>query len=1279
MSLKSHMNGNNCKAPRPPTLHTTTAVPCPGATITWDRADFWQTYPFHKHGAASKRCPGYSFVTLDPIKIRSNFCVGTVQSIDGVAAPCSKCVDSCLEVNVFREHASRPFNKIHTEEDLNNLQLRAKLAGIKLNHIQTLNLVDSLTRARDRLADFTEIFDFIGTNTVPALHRIFWNAYHEEWGIKTFREKVKLAAAGKYKARSYSQYEIDLAILLYELGGAGAVHAMNHSIFILPSLTTIQPHRRRHKIIPSVDGLSFTDISNNISALFGSQTDKMGGFCQEHLSALDTIKVGRNTETVEAAVTAVKEGRVHIAPEASVGAISHLSRTNYGARPVLISSTCKKGTWKDCLRTMLTVAEAWKRSPDGEARHGPLLSVASDGDPKRRVAIFVMCMHSEILPGNPLYPFVENLPGLNRRVGKDNLTEDFDPKHELKRLCTSLCSPQGVAVKGVCINRDLLLHWLERLPATDWSETTIHALLNPKDAQSVSRAVKLLLSIVALGTLDADDFDPTEAAEHEALRVLGEVFEALLQPMINPNLSLSEQIESLIKFSHLICALYLENKDSFLSHQLYGDLQATVKNAVLMVPKTRLINGKLGVYICLLGDDVLKTLFGRSRMIGGHSPNCSLGELRDRFVSAINLGHVYTRHPELERKPRRLKLLRNRDVDHLTPEGWRGEVSAESCDLNICWPRAVKSAEVLLRRYNVHMAVSFSELFKRRNTDLMRPFGTKYPAISTEVDRSMVNLSADPSLDKAPEIDPATVNPNNPLLYMDFDEMIARETAQDIAMAESGPHSLFAEIDSDGHLTHKKSVLRVLFDMTHDSHVSHDRTLRVRGYTMGGKTWQHESADEQSPTSSTHFALGNIFTTLICYNNTHLGLAVAKCTLIKRCVPGTKAVSISAVPYAELCLASAPYLISGQVLSLIPVDPMASEWVWDGQFVSFSQKKKGAAVDDVARIRNLQFTVSSQLIDAAIHKCARETSISEQENEVDCEREKTWIFSDKDIRLSWDRLWTTILPNTSLHDKLPTKFTGVSAGVFPYQAPPAADFNGIFYSLPIAGTSIEQSYHNRKKCRMCNKEVKDTDRQTHIGQHILKALRGVAEPGIILPVTVDYPCGTCGGRSTSEACSINIKSGKAESNCPAAYAFQISAASTCRKNRPCTNVPVQCPLGCEEIHWKYNFPQHLQERHPSWPNLLSSSFTSQVEISRDEQEWLGIPAPNITDLPYSQIQSMSSPISQPICGEKRPLDVLQESPSRRDKENANPAKSMQLDISATRIRPFTHQFHNLGH
>ncbi|KAJ7658036.1 hypothetical protein B0H17DRAFT_1145739 [Mycena rosella] len=665
--------------------------PCPGLHLEWD--DFWDTYPLKIHNPASKKPPNYDFISFNPPQIRSRRCRGPALSEHGILGfPCSRCADLKLDVDVLRERESRKFDEIRSDDDFN----------------RTLNLEESLGSARRRLGEFTELFQFLGDDSVPALHRVLSNAVEQGWSAKKLLQQCQLAVQGKYTAHNYTQYDIDLAILIYELGGAGTLHAMNHSIFALPSRNTIQPYRRQHNLVPSVANVNFSDISTNISALFGPSLSRGGdgatrwaAFCLEHLDALKTVQVGKDTQTVEAAVAEVRAGRVHISHETSVGAISRLSEIGYGAKPVFMGPSCKKGGWRDCLKTMQMVVEAWRRSPHGERKHGRLMSVSSDGDGKRRAALFIMCMHSEILPGNPLYPFICEIAGLNRRVGKNNLTKDFDPKHLKKRICTSLCSPEGIVVKGICINSDPLLTWLERLPNHDWSETSIHALLNPADAQDVPRAVKLLLCIVELKNLDSEDFDPSEAAEFEALCLLGEALDALLQPFINTDLSLSQQIELLIKFSHLICASYLQNGTAFLSNQLYADLQAMVKNAILMVPKTRLINGQLKVFICLLGDDVLEALFGRSRMIGGHSPNCSVGELRDRLGSAMNLDYIYEHHPEFERKPRRLNFFRMRHVDHLRPQHWKGELRADSCDLKRCWTLAVKDTEEILKKFDL--------------------------------------------------------------------------------------------------------------------------------------------------------------------------------------------------------------------------------------------------------------------------------------------------------------------------------------------------------------------------------------------------------------------------------------------------------------------------------------------------------------------------------------------------------------------------------------------------
>ncbi|KAJ7022129.1 hypothetical protein C8F04DRAFT_1402565 [Mycena alexandri] len=1263
--FNDHKGSKACREARDLKPRTVEPIPpppaalecCAGIPLPWDPATFWETYPFHVHSPSAKHPSSYNLVLLEPAaapRARSKDCLGTAISPNGA---CAKCSALNLDISIIEERASRSFELIHDHSDLNAPQLRAKVELLKDNlntlKLKNLDLKEAVDSTRERLKEYVNLIQFMGQHSheIFALHRLLANAVANGWGANIILEHCLLSIAGKYTARNYTLYEIYLAILIYELGGGGALHALNHSIFALPSRNTIQPYRSQSKLMPSVNGVRGVEISSNISALFGprskrendtekaspmiyghtlsfdevatdrridymDETDDMAGLCLEHLPALKTVKVGTDTTTVEAAVTAVRNGDVHISHETSVGAISRLSETGYGARPVFMGPSCKTGDWKESLRTMEIVVEAWKRSEYGERLHGPILSIASDSDAKRCLALFMMTMHTEIIEGNPLYPFIRDLPGLNRRVGKDNLTMDPDYKHKFKGMRTLLTSNAGLLVKNTCINRDLLFSWLERLTDHDWSETTLHALLDPADGQNVSATIKLFLAIIELTSLDKADFDPNEAIEFEALCLLAELLNAWIQPYINTDLTLSEQIESLV---------FLREKCGFKA-------------------KMRVINGELKVFICLLGDDVLEALFGRARMIGGHSPNCSVAELLDRFMSAMNLDWIYEQCPEFEKQPRRLNLKRMRHVDHLRPRHFKRELRAKSCDLPVVWKSAVRKAEAILAKYGVQMAVPFAVLFKRPETDLLRPYGGKYPALSNKADRSVAESSA-VVIDST--VDARCFNSSVLIPPTEMDRIFA-----EIESSDTSPrHSVFADINDNGRQAHKKTIVRTFFEMTHDIHTSRDRLLRVRGFTYGGKSWTRENGEgHQTISATSHFKQGHLFTTLICYNNTHIALAIAKCTMIRK--TGSKTASTSAVPRGELNLPESVWTISGQTLSLVPLDQHRDTpgFEWDGEFVSLSLNKKGQN-GDVSRIRNLQFSVPSRLVDVAIHEQAHE--LLAVDSEAPCTREKTWFFSNKDVSAAFSRLWERLLADKTMHDKFPV-FTEVSNGVFPYVTPASLDSPAIHYFKPIAGTPIEETHFNRSTCRVCGVVVKDTNRQTHVGQHILKSICGVNDPSVKLPVSKAYPCGTCGGPTINGGCTTGVKNGKLDSNCPLTYSFMISAAAQFREKRPCTNIPIKCPLAdCHQFHWKYNFQQHLQDRHPQWRAILSKDFLSTIQISSAEREALGVPLANIIRLPAAAPPNPVFP--PPSHGQKRPASSPPSSPSRRsNKENDTP-------------------------
>ncbi|THV04633.1 hypothetical protein K435DRAFT_648944, partial [Dendrothele bispora CBS 962.96] len=242
------------------------------------------------------------------------------------------------------------------------------------------------------------------------------------------------------------------------------------------------------------------------------------------------------------------------------------------------------------------------------------------------------------------------------------------------------------------INKELLSDWLEHLEYCDYSSDTVFALLNPDNPQDVPRAVKLLLYIADLKNLETSNYSPAEKKTFASISLLAEMLHSLLEPFINSELSLSQQLEHLSKFGHISCALFLKNGTDFMSNQLYGDLQCMIKNAYFTVAKAKLLSPEYKMFICLLGDDVLEALFGRARMIGGHCPNCTIGELGRRFGSVLNCASILHRHPEWERKPDRLKMFRSQDFDHLRPRNWKGDVRVGPINLQACWDSGIINA-----------------------------------------------------------------------------------------------------------------------------------------------------------------------------------------------------------------------------------------------------------------------------------------------------------------------------------------------------------------------------------------------------------------------------------------------------------------------------------------------------------------------------------------------------------------------------------------------------------
>ncbi|THU94060.1 hypothetical protein K435DRAFT_669146, partial [Dendrothele bispora CBS 962.96] len=1083
---------------------------------------------------------------------------------------------------------------------------------------------------------FKNLIQFIGTHSVPGLQRIFTTAVESRWSVHALFKKLSLASEGRYHPKNYTQDEIDLSILMFELGGGSASHALNYAFTALPCKMTIKAYRKQWNLRVSNKDVFLTDIIANIDSIFGPhegkdgelvnlprarsghtlsfdqiatekkvgyipETDEMTGFCLEHVHELNSVIVSSDTKTIQAAAQAVREGRVHLAHEASVGAISSHSQYDYHARPVFIGPTCKKTSWEALHRNIEMVVSGWNLSKYGAEAYGPIWTIASDGDPTRRVALYIYCMHKKLDQNDSLYCYLGTLLGLNLYTGDNNITMDFDYKHLFKRICTLLCSNEGMYIDTTKIDKNLLSRWFERIEDHDWSDQTIYALLNPADAQNVPRAIKLIQVIIKLRQIETFDFTPAEERIHSSLCILAEMLEALLMPFIEITLTLSDQLEYLSKFAHISCALYLIHTTNFMPNQLFGDLQAMVKNAFFTVAKTKVLDLERKVFICLLGDDVLEALFGCCRMIGGHSPNCSCDELPRRFSAAMRCSDIYHRHPDWEKKPDRLKFSRNRDFDHIRPNSWKGEVRAGSCNLETCWNSGKQKALETQKKWGVSTNVSFEEMFSREGVDMLRPLGGKYVAISEEIDRSMADLVM-PSHEEVTGSGIDLMHTRQAAIS--GLKLLEDEKAKVAPVLSPSMQSMFLEF-ADRKKCPKTSAIRIFFDESVDvgNGGSHDRL----------------------------FHLHDLFATLIRVGP-DLCLSICEATVIK-CSTN----SLDAVPLAELSLPASPFTVSGQILSLLPVpDNQVSRWIWNGNYSTFvSSKTKNSQPQSIIRGTNLRITAPAYML---LPVSQQQTTIPVQELSESIQIHETlsstWAFPSDTLSRFWDTLYSRLTSEYGLSYFKSIQAIGkvTSDTGFPYISvnPPK------HFLVPLKDTVLAATIalDGKRKCPRCLCVVKETELQNHMGIHIILAKRNVLEKKLALPVLNDYPCGFCGGSTTHGKCQLYGKLSKAESTCPFTYEFQIKSLLTNRMGKKqtsqarlyCTNIPLACPFPpCTERHWKYNMPDHIQDCHPSLTAHLPVDFVTTAQISTEEQIALGVPSDKTIEWPLSSLQSFCRP------------------------------------------------------
>lgn len=169
--------------------------------------------------------------------------------------------------------------------------------------------------------------------------------------------------------------------------------------------------------------------------VFVKWLNTVGGLCREHTKFVDLRMT--NIPGLRILVNALFQPTptIHFAKEATVAGIAAFRAEHYEVKPVFAAGTCKTEKAPDCVKLIQALLDAWKDSPDGEKRHGPIWSVASDGDGVRRATFHTLFMKDPLKPEDLLFAILSPLVGLNLQTGESFITAEFDPKHPCKRLC----------------------------------------------------------------------------------------------------------------------------------------------------------------------------------------------------------------------------------------------------------------------------------------------------------------------------------------------------------------------------------------------------------------------------------------------------------------------------------------------------------------------------------------------------------------------------------------------------------------------------------------------------------------------------------------------------------------------------------------------------------------------------------------------------------------------------------------------------------------------------
>lgn len=1110
-------------------------------------------------------------------------------------------------------------------------------------------------------------------------------------------EKLVASANGKGKERAeWSEEDLDIANLVRLEGGPRLLYALSKSEG-LASRSTLRRRQPIPELLSSVGTPTVDEIGRNIASLLGERARPLPeflgagqilmiddvaleevprydgarncvlGLCREHLANLDTTV--NSIEDVRRLEELLTSGKCHCGKEGTVVAIAPVTGYNfYSPSPLVLSGTCKAEDGKTSAVWIERVLTAYKSHKFGEARHGPIVAIATDGASQFRTMRFTLCHSHELDGSSDLGRIIYSLKGMNRRTGPTGILGTCDVKHILKRFATRLRSEKGVQAHTSHILPTHILDVLQKVKGMP--EAKARMLLNPTDKQNVPAAVNLLQTLLELRKCSVDG-SPSLRAKVDGINFIAEVLGHFLLPFITADMSLSKQIRHLSTYSHLITALYRKHKSGFLTNQLYADSQAIVKNIIYTTARLQLLNKAIPYYILLEGTDRLEGVFSHART-QDHSSNFDILQLSHKLSIGAEINAIYARRPHLHRGHRRLNLTNAKGIDHINPRSWRGNVNVNDIKISQEYYAGRQDALAILeRKFGRNHSIDFDAIFGAPNSDHLQPFG-EYVGVNytdPEGDDEEESAGTSDSVDESPNPD-ASTGREDEVTERELDGSLFGDDGVTVPIPDSELDPLDCEsvvepelncpragntrkptwIEVDGKKINKHTLIatRLTSTSTAAHKVTH-RFFRVRGDTTEALLFGKRKGKEVQGTlgakdTDTSVSSGDPGVILV-RTGTHISLAVAEALSFRH---GTSKTSVGSIPYSELHDDKKKVTIALQFLELKPSvgeDGSIPRWVWTGNYLKISNPPGTEPLTP----KHIALRTSSQHF----------FPITPERTDSG-----TWSFDHQALLKAQNDAWDDLDPHEegilTRVDSLP-QVDGVVAQL-PLQHPnthsPALPPSLHILNPPINLSAEKRAGDDKISCKLCPDRKKLSEMRNHVGFHILKAHREVPDPTIIEGVEIgEFPCGWCG----IEGCTTEIvirpkRAPSISSNCEYHYPnMQYGRATVSNKTTASTNVPIQCTLcprlstGQHPTIWKYNFWNHMSIYHVDEasgelvqcpPELLEI-----VRVRKYEEALIGIGLDYTEEFrgTYGILPTSDPPSDAPPVEEAHPTDSPQAS------------------------------------